>query len=74
MICGHILNVLSSQGCNRIVKAEKQYHVQKKGGKQSWKTAAPLSKDNTRQSQAATRGEDKDQKGSVSSQVSILES
>ena len=73
MICRNVFNVFSSQGCNRVVKAEMQYKAQKEGGRQSRRTAAPLSKDYIRQCQAATRGEDEDQKGILNSQVLILE-
>ena len=72
MICGPTLNLFSSQGCNRVVKAEKQNKAQKEGGRQSRITAAPLSEDYIRQCQAATKGEDEDQKGILNSQVLII--
>ena len=72
MICGHILNVLSSQGCNRVVKADRQFKVQKRGGRQNRKTGVPLNKDSARQCQLATKGEEESQKRLVNSQVKIL--
>ena len=73
MICGHIFNVFISQGCNRVVKTDRQY-IQKVGGKQSQKAGAPLTKDYTKQCQVATRGEDGGQQERVvNSQVIILD-
>ena len=68
-------NVILSQGCNRVVKSERQFIVQKRGGRQSRKTGAPLIKDSAMHSQVATKGEEEEesQKRLVKSQMKILE-
>ena len=56
------------------MKSERQFIVQKRGGRQSRKTGAPLIKDSAMHSQVATKGEEEEsQKRLVKSQVKILE-
>ena len=56
------------------MKSDRQFIVQRRGGRQSQKTGAPLIKDSARQRQVPTKGEEEEsQRRLVNSQVKILE-